>query len=97
MFRLLQDIFSTLTLYHVQDFTDTDFRKHVSDLANVCHVPFNEHLSAHCLLALVNHLSPFVYYDDHSESFSFIHESILEILMSSFVRRHPKYVFQGKF
>lgn len=63
----------------------------------MCHVTFNEHLAAHCLLSLVNNLSQFVMYDEEAGSFTFLHESILEILMSTFVKRHPQHVFESKF
>lgn len=79
-----------------QEFTDEVFRAQVAEMARVCNVTFNEHLSAHCLLALVNDLTSYVHYDEEAACFSFTHESILESLMSSFVTRHPQHVFESR-
>ena len=65
------------------------------DMAGVCDVPVSANLAALCLMSLASTLKPYVYYYESIGCYTFVHESILEIMMSTFVERHPQHVLES--
>jgi hypothetical protein len=79
----------------LKEFVNSDFKKQVIDMAGVCDIPISANLPALCLMSLENTLKPYVYYYDDIGCYTFVHESVLEIMMSTFVERHPQHVLES--
>jgi len=60
-------------------------------------VPVNEALPGNMISLLTNQLSSYIHYEEEIKTFTFIHESIMEVLMSSFVRFHPQHILESKY
>jgi len=58
-------------------------------------VPVNEALPGNMISLLTNQLSSYIHYEEEIKTFTFIHESIMEVLMSSFVRFHPQHILES--
>ena len=91
------EIMAFVPLCFLQELNDNKFLKEFEQLAKVCKVPVNEALPGNMISLLTNQLSSYIHYEEEIKTFTFIHESIMEVLMSSFVRFHPQHILESKY
>ncbi|WAR10205.1 FEM1C-like protein [Mya arenaria] len=78
----------------LRDLQDETFLQQLQSLAEVCKVPITEKLPEQLLTSLSGQLTPYVYWEKNIDCYTFSHESVMELMMSSFVKRHPQHVLE---